>query len=1243
MSRRPVPHRSFSARSTTVVTTTSPSAGTGHISPRDLADEAIELVRHWLTEGSKQPVDSSARQLAGVLKDPQGLDFTVGFVDGVIRPEDLQVAARNLRALAPKVPSFLPWYMRSAVALGGAMAPVLPGVVIPVARRVLREMVGHLIVDATDAKLGPAIEKIQQKDVRLNINLLGEAILGEKEAGRRLAGISRLLRRPDVDYVSVKVSSSVAPHNHWDFDAAVGNIVDQLTPLYRQARDSSPRKFINLDMEEYKDLDLTMAVFKRLMALPEFKDVEAGIVLQAYLPDALPAMIELQEFAAERVASGGAPVKVRLVKGANLPMEIMEADIHGWPAATWHSKQATDTSYKAVIDYALRPEHIANVHLGIAGHNLFDIALAHLLAKARGISEGIDFEMLLGMATGQAAAVKADVGSLLLYTPVVHPGEFDVAISYLIRRLEEGASQENFMSAVFELHENEALFERETDRFRASLEDLSDTVPTPNRIQDRSKYDAEAAASEVAEYASGERKFSNTPDTDPDLVGNRAWANEILTRVPQSTLGRDTIESHLLTTTGEVDAVITATHAAAESWGQLSGAERAAVLHHAGERLAAYRGELLEVMASECGKTLDQGDPEVSEAIDFAHFYAESARALDTVDGATFVPSRLTVVTPPWNFPVAIPAGSTLSALAAGSGVVIKPAKQAARSGAIMVQAIWEALDAAGIGRELLSYVQLSERDLGTRLVSHPSVDRLILTGGYETAELFRSFREDLPLLAETSGKNALIVTASADLDLAARDVAASAFGHAGQKCSAASLVIMVGAVAKSPRFHSQLVDAVSSLQVGYPDDAGTQMGPVIEPAQGKLLRGLTTLGTGERWVLEPRQLDDSGQLWSPGVRTGVQRGSEYHLTEYFGPILGVMTAETLEEAVEMVNDIDYGLTTGLHSLDPDELDYWLDNVKAGNLYVNRGITGAIVRRQPFGGWKKSAVGAGTKAGGPNYLVGMGSWVDAPVSAEAEAAAESHAAVSHATVRTATGTDTSATSNAEVAGGSDILGVVAAEAGPAAGNAIDPADFAWLQTARATDYHQVVKEFGAVKDVSMLQAERNIFRYRPVPVTVRYEEETSGHGMAELLRVVSAGLRAHKATSSAGASGRIGTTERPGAGISVSVTTELPARVLAALRSEGVEVAVEDARMWKAHVERLARQTGPDSGARVRYIGASSQATYAAAQGKPDVAIYDHPVVAAGRVELLPFVREQAISITAHRFGTPDHLSDTII
>ena len=1112
----------------------------------ELADEAIALVRRWLHEAATIKPTASAAQLAGLLRDPKGLAFAVGFVDGVVRPEDVRVSARALHALAPDVPRFLPAPLRGAVRLGGVLAPVLPGVVVPIARRVLRRMVGHLIVDAGDAKLGRAIAKIKRRDVRLNVNLLGEAVLGRGEATRRLRETERLLGRDDVDYVSIKVSSTVAPHNPWAFDEAVTEIVEQLTPLFTLAATARTRKFVNLDMEEYKDLDLTIAVFTRLLDKPELRDLEAGIVLQAYLPDALAAMIRLQEWSAKRRADGGAGIKVRLVKGANLPMEQVEATVHGWPLATWGSKQETDTNYKRVLDYALHPDRIGNVRLGVAGHNLFDIAYAWLLAGRRGVRAGIEFEMLLGMAEGQAEVVRREVGGLLLYTPVVRPEQFDVAIAYLIRRLEEGASSDNFMSAVFELDSNSELFARERDRFLASLEQLDDEVPAPRRVAVR-------PAVEIGHFA-------NTPDTDPAIADNRAWVRATLRKAPTSTLGVDTINAARVTDERRLDDRLGAAVAAASAWGALTGAERGAVLHRIGEALEAHRADLLEVMAAEAGKTADQADPEISEAVDFAHYYGELAAGLDTVDGAVAVPEKLTLVTPPWNFPVAIPAGSVLAALAAGSAVALKPAGPAERCGAVLASIVKPVLPDA----DLLTLIQVEERALGRQLISHALVDRVILTGAYETAELFRSFRADLPLLAETSGKNAIIVTPSADLDLAVKDVISSAFGHAGQKCSAASLVVLVGSVARSERFRHQLLDAARSLTVGRPSDPRSQVGPVIEPAAGKLLDGLTKLGPGESWLLEPKSLDDTGRLWSPGIRDGVTRGSDYHRTEYFGPILGVMTAETLDEAIDLVNDVDFGLTSGLHSLDPDELALWLDRVQAGNLYVNRGITGAIVRRQPFGGWKRSAVGPGTKAGGPNYLIGLSGWQSASSSSSAR--------IDNVAVRA-------------------LL--------TAAGN--NP----MLERAAHSDAAAWESSFGTTADVSGLWAERNVLRYLPVPVEVRL---APGGSVAELLRVVAAGLRA-------------------GAPFRVSTASSLPVDL-------PVDVRIEDDETFAAGLRGVNR---------VRLVGGSAEALARATGGRPDLAVWSHPVTEAGRVEMLPFLREQAVSITAHRFGNPDKLAQSVL
>jgi RHH-type proline utilization regulon transcriptional repressor/proline dehydrogenase/delta 1-pyrroline-5-carboxylate dehydrogenase len=1165
----------------------------------DLAHEAVELARRWLDESKGAPVDPSAARLAGVLKDPDGLAFTVGFVDGVARPEDLTVAAKNLAKLAARVPRFLPWYLRAAVKTGGAVGEVAPGVVVPIARRVLRSMVGHLIVDARPAKFGPAVAGLRSDTVRLNINLLGEAVLGDREAANRLQGTKDLLQRADVDYVSVKVSSVASDLSMWAFDDTVERVAQSLIPLYRIAArkgilglEAAPgaaaaaggpgapvkgaepaaqnpgRKFVNLDMEEYRDLDLTIAVFKRVLDEPEFLDFEAGIVLQAYLPDALGALQGLHAWAAERRARGGAPIKVRVVKGANLAMEQVDSALHGWPLATYSSKQDTDTNYKRVLDWALRPENVDAVRIGVAGHNLFDIAWAWLLASQRGVTAAVDFEMLLGMATAQADAVRKTVGHLVLYTPVVAPAEFDVAIGYLVRRLEENSSDENFMSSVFDLAADPRAFAKERDRFLASVSALESSpaeVPLPNRRQDRLHAELEPAGG----------LFHNAADTDPSLLANRVWGSRILARVPESTAGLQTIDEAKVSDGVALENLLERARAAGREWGRRSAADRAGFVRRAGYALEANRDRLIEVMAAETGKTIDQADPEVSEAVDFAHYYASIAVELDAVDGAVFVPSALTVVAPPWNFPVAIPAGGVLAALAAGSAVIIKPAPQAKRSAAVMVEALWE----SGIPRDVLVLADVDEGELGRRLMSDGRVERLILTGAYDTAALFRSWRPDLPLLAETSGKNAIVVTPSADLDLAVGDIVKSAFGHAGQKCSAASLVILVGSVGQSKRFARQLVDAVRSLRVGYPDDPSVQMGPLIEPASGKLAEALTTLGVGERWLVEPRQLDESGRLWSPGVREGVLPGTPFHLTEYFGPVLGIMHAPTLEKAIELQNAVPYGLTAGIHSLDPAEIQQWLAEVEAGNVYINRGITGAIVRRQPFGGWKKSSVGAGAKAGGPNYLVHLGSWHNEP----------------------------GAPSEGLSLAGLDDRVVKLLDTATAG---LEWSDFDVARRGAKSDQAAWASTFEA-RDESQLGVEVNLLRYRPVPVVIRLSE---GQPLHQLVRVLAAATLARST-------------------VIVSSAAKLPRPLRALLKERGVRVVIENDAAWLARAPEYVGVVP-----RIRLIGGDPRALAVALGGSPDIAVYADEVTRAGRIELLPFLVEQAVSVTNHRFGNPSAL-----
>lgn len=1198
-------------------------ANPANIDLDELANKAVDRVRRWLRLSVAKPGKSTnaansgsprrsvpprhartqalkqEQRLAAVLSDPNGLPFTSGFVDRVIRIEDTKAAARALTEVARLTPESMSLADRAQIQAGAALATAMPDLVIPMARARLRNMVGHMVVDARPEQFGKTVATLKRGGHRLNINLLGEAVLGEEEADNHLEQTHDLLARDDVDYVSIKVSSVASRINMWSYGETVTYVVDRLRPLYRQAMEQAGSeeqaargaKFINLDMEEYNDLNLTIDVFMRLLAEEEFHQLSAGIVIQAYLPDALPAIQRLSEFARERVEAGGAEIKVRLVKGANLAMERVHAELANWPLTVNPTKQATDANYKRILHWTLTSENTAGLRLGVAGHNLFDIAFAHELSVARGHTDRVEFEMLQGMATKQAEVISADVGDLLLYVPAVHPDQFDAAVSYLVRRLEENTSPQNFMASIFEIANGSPAFQKEEARFRASVNDLGELLatgepPTPNRTQDRGK---EGAAEESAggsetdtspaggsETATNPASFRNEPDTDISLPANQAWVRDFMEKSSAPGWLEGQPQAQPFTSVEDVNRCVETARDQHE-WRSMSAADRLEILDRAADIFAAKRGQFLSVMAHEAGKTLAQSDPEVSEAIDFIRYYARQACELERIqerDGVHFEADRVIVVTPPWNFPVAIPTGGAVAALAVGASAILKPAGAVARCGALIAECLWE----AGVPKSALQLAPSMEGDLGRALIGHEAVDRVILTGASETAELFKSFRPGLQVNAETSGKNAIVITPSADRDLAVADLVYSAFGHAGQKCSAASLGIMVGSVYQSERYRKQLVDATKSLVVDVPTNLRAEMGPLTVDASEKLLRALTQLEEGEEWLVEPRQLDDSGRLWSPGVKTGVAPGSFFHLTECFGPVLGLMRADSLDHAIELQNAVDYGLTAGIHSLDTAEVETWLDRVDAGNLYVNRSITGAIVERQPFGGWKKSTVGLGSKAGGPNYLMMLGTWTD-------QGAATS----------------------------------------------------AWVDRALESDREAWDTEFGVAHDPNGFEAEANTLRYRPCPVIVRVSAGAGTPGAAGAAgetAEVAAGLEAQMRRCALAAA-------RVGAPIEWSVDESVFPQVKGVIEElragvdEGLiapEVDVSDADTFASRLDSVSDPMG----VRVRMIGEVPQELVEVAARHINVTLITEPVTVSGRVEQRYYVREQAVSMTMHRFGNPD-------
>lgn len=1082
----------------------------GDVNDDQHVERAIELAAQLLRDSydDESPRERRARaRLGRLLADPAGRELTLAMADQILRIDDHGRAARRLVELVRDLgaPAALGPIDRWLLIAGASLAPRLPQVVMPLVRRRIVAETRGVVLPASDPGFARHMQRRRRDGVRLNVNLLGEAILSDEEADRRLAQLHELIARHDVDYISVKISAVVANLDVFAFDDGVRRIADRLRDLYRAGRGATPPTFINLDMEEYSDLDLTVAAFTSVLTEDEFRDVDAGIVLQAYVPDSHAVLEQLGAFAVARRQAGGGRIKIRIVKGANLHMEQVEAELHGWNQAPYPSKAEVDASYKAMIESALRGEWRDAVRVGIASHNLLELAWAWLLVRDRDATDRVDIEMLEGMAPAQARQVLKLTGKLLLYAPVVHERELDASVAYLTRRLDENTATENFLRALFHLRPGDPAWNEQVERFRRSVSDRHAVSTTSRRASRRDRPEG----------------FSNEPDTDITRPQVREVVQAALT-------SPNTEAPPMLPATSDVDEMVDRAQAAAVRWRSTSTAERRRLIESAVRVMADERAATIAVMADEAGKVMRESDPEVSEAIDFARYYSgPSLDLLDQLraDGVSVSPRGVVAVLAPWNFPYAIPASGVFAALAAGNAVILKPAPESRRVAWWLARQLWR----GGVPDDVLQFAALDDGPIGEHLVTHDGIDTIVLTGAYDTAQRFLEWKPDRRLLAETSGKNSLVVTAAADFDAAIADLVRSAFGHAGQKCSAASLAIVEAPVYDDAAFLGRLRAAVESLVVGPAADPATLMGPLIQPPTDRLARAFTTLEAGERWLVEPRQLDDSGTRWSPGVRIGVAPGSWFHHTECFGPVLGVMRARDLDHALELQNDVAYGLTGGIHSLDPDEIDRWIDRVQVGNAYVNRHITGAIVQRQSFGGWKRSQVGPSAKAGGPGY-VPLFCRFDGPAGTSVSDALESYRY--------------------------------------------------WWDT-----------WFTEVNDPTGLAAERNALRYRPLRrVLVRYDSATDPDSV-ELAREA-AGIA--------------------GVGIEISNRKEVTDGDLAA------QLRNADARSFD----------------RLRLLCDASDELRRACHHR-DIAVDSEPVSRHGRVELSHWVREQAISETAHRHGRP--------
>lgn len=955
--------------------------------------KAKELATQWQIYIEKNREDSEKKfhaTMKRMLENPKNKVFLIELLDQSFRSLDNNRIANQLEYIFNNYNniSFFTDFEQLLVSLFRNVGIYIPFISIPLFIQYLRNDIRDVVIKGEDKALNAHLKKRIYEDTRVNINIIGEAVLGEEEAKQRVEKYIEVLENPNIDYVSIKISTIFSQINPVAYDWSVQQISQKLEKIY-EAAIKNDNKFINLDMEEYRDIDLTIDVFIQTLSQDRFQNLHAGIVLQAYIPEALVYLKKLYTWAKQRVENGGQPIKVRLVKGANQEMEQTEASLRGWPCVTYLTKKQSDANFKVLMNFLIDKNVAPYVHVGIASHNLFDQALAFLLAKQRGVQNYYSAEMLEGMSETAYHILKKERINVILYAPIATAKTFTNAIAYLVRRFDENTAEQNYLRHSFGLKVPSESWDTLLKSYDDSIDALSDLCTHPFRNQNRN-LEIPQPQIDTQTYI-----FTNESDTDFVLKENQIWAQKISDKwknisktkpfnvspviagehikseIKKDILDKSQYHENIIigqcqmATQQHLETALVVAKNDPDCWSNLTHDERTTILMNVAYEFQKKRADLIGIAAAEVGKVFSETDVEVSEAIDFLNFYPYSVKMLQNLNGITLKEKGVGIVISPWNFPIAIATGGIAAALATGNRVILKPSSDSILSAYLLCQCFWD----GGVSKNTLQFVPTSGALVSEHLIKNKHVAFVIFTGSEKTAFNILKSRPNIYLSAETGGKDATVVTSLADRDQAVKNVIASAFNNSGQKCSATSLLVLEREVYEDENFKQMLLDATQSLHVGSVWNFENKIGSLVNLPSGNLKKALVHLDENEQWLIAPTYADNENPyMLKPSIRWGTQKGDFSHMNELFGPVLSVVCAEDLDDAINIVNATGYGLTSGIETLDAREKKTFKEKMKAGNLYINRMTTGAIVTRQPFGGMGKSAIGSGKKAGGFNYV-----------------------------------------------------------------------------------------------------------------------------------------------------------------------------------------------------------------------------------------------------------------------------------
>jgi RHH-type proline utilization regulon transcriptional repressor/proline dehydrogenase/delta 1-pyrroline-5-carboxylate dehydrogenase len=932
------------------------------------------------------------------------------FVDTLPYLRQPEEVTRHLREYLAEARDELPWWARwgtKFIPNGGLLGKALAWQ----ARRNAERMARKFIAGSNVAEAVEAVRDMRTRRLAFTIDLLGEATITEVEADHvqkqyldLLAGLTREVNNwpeePAIDRddrgpiprvnVSVKLSALYSQFDPIDPEGTARAVCKRLRPILALAKQTGA--FVNFDMEQYSFKDVTLRIFRDVLTEPEFRDwPHVGIAIQAYLKDTERDLHQLLDWAKN---ARRCPVWVRLVKGAYWDYETVLAAQHGWPVPVFTKKWQSDANFEKLSAFLL--SNVDWLVPAFGSHNVRSIAHAMAVAEQLKVpNRRFEFQMLYGMADPIKEAIQSLDYRVRIYTPY---GQLLPGMAYLVRRLLENSSNDSFLRASFAegLSEEVLLMNPAEHAGRAGgvsplMEPKPNGAPTVNQGADAPRSpqafhnepltdfsrednrDRMAAALKDVRAQFG-RTYPVVIDNTPQAVGktldsvNPSQKDEVVGKVAAAAVPQ---------ANGAVQSCLKAF----DGWRDTPVEERAALLRRLAEQFRTRRFELSAWIVFETGKPWRESDADVAEAIDFCEYYASEMLKLATpqrrdVPGEDnqyfYEPRGVAVVIAPWNFPLAILTGMATAALVAGNTVILKPAEQSSVVGAKLM----ECLQAAGVPPGVVNFLPGIGEEIGPLLVTHPDVALIAFTGSLKVALAINEQAAKTPggqnfvkkVIAEMGGKNAVIVDNDADLDEAVKGVVDSAFGYAGQKCSAGSRAIVLDGI--YDQFLNRLVEATKSLTVAPADEPGASLGPVIDAeARDRIVKAIET---GKREAKLAHQTDvgplaDQGYFFGPTIFSDVPETATIAQEEIFGPVLSVLRARNLDDALRIANGVKYALTGGVYSRSPSHLEQVKRRFRVGNLYINRKCTGALVDRQPFGGFKLS--GIGSKAGGPDYLL----------------------------------------------------------------------------------------------------------------------------------------------------------------------------------------------------------------------------------------------------------------------------------